>query len=444
MRLLVIGKIQSEVSEACKIAMENGATISNAENIDEAFNRILSGDGGEMVLVDVEDDVTRLIKLLNQERISIPVVAYGINADSTLAAKAIKSGAEEYLPLPPEEDLIVAILESITEESNKVISASPQMREIFSLAERIAPSDANVLVTGESGTGKEVIARFIHQKSTRAGEKFVSVNCAAIPDNLLESELFGHEKGAFTGALNKRIGKFEESNNGTLLLDEISEMDMRLQAKLLRAIQEKEITRVGGNSTVKLNLRVIATSNRDLKKEVAEGKFREDLLFRLNVIHLQLPPLKNRKEDIKEFAEHFAEKYAQSNSMDTPKITADALKELEAYEWPGNVRELENTIHRAVLLNNEGKIDKTSLLMESSFSNISSDENGEPLDTSEAEDIANKVSSFVGQKVSDMEKELILQTLSSVSGNRGKAANILGISIRTLHNKLREYEKQSG
>lgn len=442
MRVLVIGKIQSEVSEACKIAMDNGAKISNAENVDEGFKKILAGDGGELVLVDVEDDVAKLIRLLKQERIVLPVVAYGINADSVKATKAIKAGADEYLPLPPEEELIVAILESITEESNKVISASPQMQEIISLAERIAPSDASVLITGESGTGKEVIAKLIHRKSTRANDKFVSVNCAAIPENLLESELFGHEKGAFTGALNKRIGRFEESNNGTLLLDEISEMDLRLQAKLLRAIQEKEITRVGGNSSVKLNLRVVATSNRDLKKEVAEGNFREDLMFRLNVIHLQLPPLRNRKEDIKDFAEFFAEKYAKSNGMEKPKITEDAYTELNAHNWPGNVRELENTMHRAVLLNNGGKIDKTSLLLESSF-NISTDSSNANLDTSEAEEYSDKVSSFVGQKVSDMEKELIVQTLDSVLGNRSKAANILGISIRTLHNKLREYEKKA-
>lgn len=436
MRILVIGKIQSEVSEACRIAMDNGAKISNAENIEEGFKKVLAGDGAETILVDIEDDVEQLIKLLKQERISTPVVAYGINADSRKATQAIKAGAEEYLPLPPEEELIVAILESITEESNKVISASPQMQEIISLAERIAPSDASVLVTGESGTGKEVIARLIHRKSSRSSEKFVSVNCAAIPDNLLESELFGHEKGAFTGALNKRIGKFEESNNGTLLLDEISEMDLRLQAKLLRAIQEKEIVRVGGNSNVKINLRVVATSNRDLKKEVAEGRFREDLMFRLNVIHLQLPPLRERKEDLKDFAEHFAEKYAESNGIETPEITNDALSALNGYDWPGNVRELENTMHRAVLLNNSGKIDKTSLLMESSFDNIDSE-----LEIAEGVDDNNKVSSFVGQKVSEMEKALILQTVDSVSGNRSKAANILGISIRTLHNKLREYEK---
>ena len=433
MRVIVVGKIESEVSTACQIAHKNGAKITNVENVDFAFAKILEGNGAELVLVDVNDEIGKLIKLLKQERITIPVVAYGIKADSKKAADAIKSGAEDYLPLPPDEALIVAILESITNENNKIISSSPQMKEIISLSDRIAPSDANVLITGESGTGKEVISKYIHNKSARADQTFVSVNCAAIPDNLLESELFGHEKGAFTGALNRRIGKFEESNGGTLLLDEISEMDLRLQAKLLRAIQEKEITRVGGNAPVKLSLRVIATSNRDLKKEVAEGRFREDLMFRLNVIHLKLPALRERSEDIEEFANHFASKYAESNGMEKPEITKEAVNILKSHSWPGNVRELENTMHRAVLLNNDGKIDEASLLMENRSNN-------EGADSTSSSDLNEKL---VGKTVSEVEKDLIIQTLDHVSGNRSQAANILGISIRTLHNKLREYEKNN-
>jgi DNA-binding NtrC family response regulator len=306
------------------------------------------------------------------------------------------------------------------------------MTQIFSLADKIAPSDANVLITGESGTGKEVLARYLHNKSNRKNEKFVSVNCAAIPENLLESELFGHEKGAFTGALNRRIGKFEESSGGTLLLDEISEMDLRLQAKLLRAIQEREIDRVGGNSPVKVNLRILATSNRDLRAEVKAGKFREDLFFRLNVIHMQLPALRERKEDIKVFAEHFAEKFAKSNHMEVPKLTSEALEILNTHKWPGNVRELENTMHRAVLLNNNGLIDKTSLLME----NIAGENNSAASSENSG--------TLVGRTVSDVEKELILSTLNHMGGNRSRAAEILGISIRTLHNKIKEYEQGQG
>jgi DNA-binding NtrC family response regulator len=459
MRILVVGKFESQVSKACQMMMDRGQNITNADNIDSAIEKIMSGDGIEVVFLNVEDDIKSLAKTLKSERISIPIIAYGINANSRLAAQAIKNGAEEYVPMPPDEDLIMAILEAISEDNSDVISSSPKMNEIIQLAEKIAPSDANVLVTGESGTGKEVISKYIHKNSTRSKEKFVSVNCAAIPDNLLESELFGHEKGAFTGALHKRIGKFEESNNGTLLLDEISEMDLRLQAKLLRAIQEKEITRVGGNNTVKLNLRVIATSNRNLQQEVKDGNFREDLLFRLNVIHIDLPPLRERKEDIKSFAELFARKYAESNSIDTPKISPEALERLEQHNWQGNVRELENTIHRAVLLSNDGLIDKTSLLLDFNKSstqavqspnldsNLSSSENIENSSSSvesnesnsDKSDAPDELEQFIGRTVSDVERELILKTLDHVSGNKSKAANILGISIRTLHNKLKEY-----
>ena len=431
MRLLVVGKIETEVSTACKIAMKRGAKIVNASNIDEGFNLLLSGSGADLVMIDATLDIATFVKNLKQEHINTPIVAYGINVDSKVAAASIKAGAEEFIPLPPEEELIAAVLESIADEKEQIISSSDKMKELISLAERIAPSDANVLITGESGTGKEVMARFLHNKSLRKNEKFVSVNCAAIPDNLLESELFGHEKGSFTGALNRRIGKFEESSGGTLLLDEISEMDLRLQAKLLRAIQEKEIDRVGGTTPVKVNLRVIATSNRDLRDEVKAGRFREDLFFRLNVIHMQLPPLRERKDDIKVFAEHFAEKFAKSNHITTPKLTNESLDILTKHTWPGNVRELENTMHRAVLLNNNGLIDKTSLLME------------QPKTMEKLENGAG-IEGLVGRTVSEVEKELILSTLGSVNNNRSKAAEILGISIRTLHNKLKEYEQSQG
>ncbi len=431
MRLLVVGKIETEVSTACKIAMKRGAKIVNASNIDEGFNLLLNGSGADLVMIDATLDIATFVKNLKQEHINTPIVAYGINVDSKVAAASIKAGAEEFIPLPPEEELIAAVLESIADEKEQIISSSEKMNELISLAERIAPSDANVLITGESGTGKEVMARFLHNKSLRKNEKFVSVNCAAIPDNLLESELFGHEKGSFTGALNRRVGKFEESSGGTLLLDEISEMDLRLQAKLLRAIQEKEIDRVGGTSPVKVNLRVIATSNRDLRDEVKAGRFREDLFFRLNVIHMQLPPLRERKDDIKVFAEHFAEKFAKSNHIATPKLTNESLDILTKHTWPGNVRELENTMHRAVLLNNNGLIDKTSLLME------------QPKTMEKLENGAG-IEGLVGRTVSEVEKELILSTLGSVNNNRSKAAEILGISIRTLHNKLKEYEQSQG
>src|SRR5207344_1981529 len=249
------------------------------------------------------------------ERIRVPVVACGVAADPKRAAAAIRAGAKEFIPLPPEADLIAAVLAAVADDNRPMVVRDPNMAAVITLADQVAASDASILITGESGVGKEVVARYVHQKSRRANRPFISVNCAAIPENLLESELFGHEKGAFTGALARRIGKFEEANGGTLLLDEISEMDTRLQAKLLRAIQEREIDRVGGTKPVRVDIRILATSNRDLTAEVRKGTFREDLLYRLNVVNLRLPALRERPKDIRALAHHFARKYAEANGV---------------------------------------------------------------------------------------------------------------------------------
>ena len=242
-----------------------------------------------------------------------------------------------------------------------MVGSDPAIQKTLSLAKRVAGSDASLLITGESGTGKEVLARFVHRHSNRADKPFISINCAAIPDNLLESELFGHEKGAFTGAVARRIGKFEEANGGTLLLDEISEMDVRLQAKLLRALQERVIDRVGGTQPVPVNIRILATTNRDLMTAVQEGVFREDLLFRLNVVTLQIPALRERPSDIMELAHYFIGKYSDANGVAPLPISADAQRTLMQYHWTGNVRELENTMHRAVLLATGSEIDIEAL-----------------------------------------------------------------------------------
>lgn len=436
MRVLIIGKNNSQVSEASLIANSQGAAVTHCQDIESALSLLLSGKGADLILIDVLMDVAVLINRLKLDRIFVPVVGYGINATSTDAVRAIKAGAREYIPMPPDRELIAAILQSIAEESSAIIGSSPAMKQIMSMADRIAPSDASVLITGESGTGKEVIARYIHKKSSRAKENFVSVNCAAIPDNLLESELFGHEKGAFTGATNRRVGKFEESNNGTLLLDEISEMDARLQAKLLRAIQEREIDRVGGTAPVKLNLRILATSNRDLRKEVEKGSFREDLLFRLNVIHLNLPSLRERKEDIKSFAEYFIKKYSEANKIPVKPISSSALSKMESYKWPGNVRELENTMHRAVLLASGDVIDENSIMLSSEY--------GAAEEKSSIAAESGNGGALVGRTIESVERDLIMNTLDHCLGNRTHAANILGISIRTLRNKLSEYGKVDG
>jgi DNA-binding NtrC family response regulator len=294
-----------------------------------------------------------------------------------------------------------------------------------------------VLITGESGVGKEVMARFLHEKSRRTTKPFVSVNCAAIPDNLLESELFGHEKGAFTGAIARRVGKFEEADGGTLLLDEISEMDVRLQAKLLRAIQERVIDRVGGTRPVPVDIRIIATSNRNLAESVRSGEFREDLLYRLNVVNLRIPPLRERPNDIIELANHFAKRYAQMNGLPFRAISHDAKRMLLANPWRGNVRELENTLHRAVLLAQGLDIGPDAILTPEGES-ISRDANeAAARKVAEAAEAATRA--LVGRTVADVERELILDTLDHCLGNRTHAAKILGISIRTLRNKLNEY-----
>jgi DNA-binding NtrC family response regulator len=273
------------------------------------------GIGADLVFCDVGLEIGALVRGLAAERICTPVVACGIGTDTRRAVEAIRAGAKEYLPLPADPELIAAVLAAVADESHQLVYEDEAMAAVLSLADQIAGSEASILVTGESGTGKEVLARYVHRKSARNDKPFISVNCAAIPENLLESELFGHEKGAFTGAIARRIGKFEEANGGTLLLDEISEMDARLQAKLLRAIQEREIDRVGGTKPVKVDIRIIATSNRDLAEAVKHGTFREDLLYRLNVVNLRLPALRERPKDIRALAHHFARKYAEANGV---------------------------------------------------------------------------------------------------------------------------------
>src|SRR3989440_11590371 len=310
MRLLIVGTVHGQLTLATKLAMDKGATVTHAESAEQALRVLRAGRGADLLMVDVAIDIRRLLEDLEAERIHVPIVACGTGTDARAAVAAIHAGAKEYIPLPPDPELIAAVLAAVADDHRDFIYRDDAMAHVVKLAQQIAPSDASVLITGESGTGKEVLARFVHAKSHRARAAFISVNCAAIPEHLLESELFGHEKGSFTGAVARRIGKFEESSGGTLLLDEISEMEVRLQAKLLRALQERVIDRVGGSKPVPVDIRILATSNRDLGEAVREGAFREDLLFRLNVVNLKLPPLRERPADILELAQHFAKKYA--------------------------------------------------------------------------------------------------------------------------------------
>src|SRR6187397_2446554 len=437
MRLLIVGTLGGQLTTATKLAMEKGASVTHAESNDQALAVLRSGRGADLLMVDVAIDIRELVTRLDAERIYVPIVACGVTNDARAAVKAIHAGAKEYIPLPPDPDLIAAVLAAVAEDTREMIYRDDAMAKVVKLAQQIAGSDASVLITGESGTGKEVLARFVHGRSNRSKKSFITVNCAAIPENLLESELFGHEKGAFTGALARRIGKFEEANGGTLLLDEISEMEVRLQSKLLRAIQERVIDRVGGNRPVPIDIRIIATSNRNLTDAVREGKFREDLLFRLNVVNLKIPPLRERPADIGELAHHFIRKYSQANGLPLRPLSAEARRALSANRWPGNVRELENTLHRAVLLSSGSEIGVDGILSP----------DGARLDQMRGTDVAAHAAiaaeqvtrNLVGRTVAEVERDLILETLKHCLGNRTHAANILGISIRTLRNKLNEY-----
>ncbi len=463
MRLIIVGTLNGQIGAASKIAMDRGAKVTQVDTIDGAMEQLRRGQGADLALVDVHEDIRRLVQQLALERFSLPVVACGIGNDSRAAVEAIRAGAKEYLPLPPDPELIAAVLEAVADESHQLIHRDPAIRKVLELADQVAKSTASILITGESGTGKEVLARYIHGKSDRSGAAFISVNCAAIPDNLLESELFGHEKGAFTGAVARRVGKFEEAHGGTLLLDEVTEMDVRLQAKLLRAIQEREIDRVGGGKPVQVDLRVIATSNRDLAKAVADGSFREDLFFRLNVVNLKLPPLRERPQDIEVLARHFAEKYAKANGVAARPFSAGALKVAQSYRWQGNVRELENTMHRAVLLAQGPEIGEDAMRLPDGtpmaiIAGAATDAAAAPAggdaapprpaaapsqgEAGPAGTAQDQGGGLVGQTVADVERLLILDTLNHCLGNRTHAANILGISIRTLRNKLKQYSDE--
>ncbi len=505
MKLLIIGHLEGHISDAGKIALSRGAKVMHSTTIEQGLIALRNGDGIELVMIDVKEDVKQFIDQLKLERIAIPVVACGIGNDKQSVIRAIKSGAKEYVPLPPDAELIAAVLAAVTQEDRSMIADDPAMIPVMKMAKQIAPSTATVLITGESGTGKEVMARFIHENSPRVNGRFISVNCAAIPENLLESELFGHEKGAFTGAVARRIGKFEEADGGTLLLDEVSEMHPLLQAKLLRAIQEKEIDRLGGGKPVKVDIRLLATSNRDLQREVMAGNFREDLYFRLNVVNLLLPPLRERRQDLAKLTTFFVQKYAGQNDMPVKQVSEGAMHKIFNHVWRGNIRELENTMHRAVLISTEDHIEPEAIILAGqapipatpaqaptqqispanpygsppSSSGVLGNSSGLDNPTPQAaqavpvaagnpysadsltpfgdDEVAGTstpatvetapnesapdtaTSALVGRTVAHVERDLIIDTLDHCLGNRTHAANILGISIRTLRNKLRQY-----
>jgi len=361
------------------------------------------------------------------------------------AVKAIKAGAYDYLPKPIDLEQLVLLIERISERQNlirenselkeqlrerykfdEIVSTSHAMEEALNLAGRVAASNATVLLRGESGTGKELVARAIHYHSPRANEPLIKVNCAALPETLLESELFGHEKGAFTGATSKRIGRFEAADKGTIFLDEIGELTPGMQVKLLRVLQEREFERIGGNQTIKVDIRVITATNRDIEKDIREGKFREDLYYRLNVVSVVIPPLRDRKEDIPALMEHFVKKYGDENKKAISGVAAEARDHLMRYAYPGNVRELENIIERAVVLAKRGTITTADL----------------PLHLRGADNDDTPVVPLKGQlneTLDTVERGLILDALKESNGIQTRAAERLGISERVLRYKLKKY-----
>ena len=437
MRLLIVGTLNGQLTTATKIAMEKGAMVTHAADIAQALAVLRSGRGADLLMVDVAVDIRKLVMALEAEHIHAPIVACGTATDARAAVAAIQAGAKEYIPLPPDAELIAAVLAAVADDRHELIYRDESMARVVKLAQQVATSDASVLITGDSGTGKEVLARFVHARSNRSKKPLICVNCAAIPETLLESELFGHEKGSFTGAVARRIGKFEEANGGTLLLDEISEIDVRLQAKLLRAIQERVIDRVGGTRPVSIDIRIVATSNRNLAEAVRDGTFREDLLFRLNVVNLKIPPLRERPADVIELAEYFIRKYAAANGTPPRALAQEVRRTLTLNYWPGNVRELENTMHRAVLMASGSEIGPEAILTPDGTR--IDQQRGMPA-VAHAAFAAEQVSrGLVGRTVAQVERDLILETLKHCLGNRTHAANVLGISIRTLRNKLNEY-----
>ena len=424
-----------------------GFTVHDAPDGTQALQRV-KAETYDLIFTDLKMpgldgmELLRAVRKASPESVVIMMTAY---ATVETAVEAMKMGAFDYIIKPFSPDQIELVTRKASERQSlidenrylrseilkefgfgEIIGNAPVMHDIFEVVKKVAMSRATVLVQGESGTGKELVARAIHFNSTRANAAFIKLNCAALPESLLESELFGHEKGAFTGAMARRPGRFELAHGGTLLLDEISEIPLSLQAKLLRVLQEREFERVGGTRSIKVDVRIVATTNRNLDEEIEAKRFREDLFFRLNVIPITLPPLRKRPGDVPLLAEHFVERYCRENNRPLKQITPEALEAMAHYSWPGNVRELQNVLERAVVLDADEAI---------GFDHLTLREPGGGSDSDEIVDA-------VGTTVAEMERRLILKTLEALGGSRGRTADMLKISVRTLRNKLNQYRVQ--
>ncbi|MBP8646431.1 MAG: sigma-54-dependent Fis family transcriptional regulator [Syntrophobacteraceae bacterium] len=416
----------SSCIRTCGVAAVSTTTTGSAM-------RMVEKDPYEVILVNLNGQPSRVLALLEATR-ALPEPPYVIvmsrKADLDDAVEMMKAGAHDFWVKPFSADRLSKTLRWISEKRYQkvasdpsgplpIITRNPLMSQLKSMARRVAPSRATVFLQGESGTGKELFARYIHHHSDRRDRPFVAINCAALPESLMESELFGHEKGAFTGAVKAKEGKFELAHTGTLFLDEVTEIPLHLQSKLLRVLQENEIDRVGGRHPVRVDVRIIASTNRIIEEALREGHFRRDLYYRLNVIPVKIPPLRERKEDVPDLVAYFMERYRVIHKCPVREISPGALALLQKHSWPGNIRELENVVQRAMLLSVGDCLDSSSIFFDQAT----------PSETADIELMP----------ISEMEKLLIRKALASSSGNRTRAAEILGISVRTLRNKLSEY-----
>ncbi|MCG6909160.1 MAG: sigma 54-interacting transcriptional regulator [Deltaproteobacteria bacterium] len=450
-KILIVDDDPGHLASVKMIVRSWGYTVEIAEDGDVAVDMVKSGPV-DLILMDVRMTNMSGIEALQEIKAynpAIPVIIMTAYSSVGSAVDALKSGAYDYLIKPLDFEVLKLTIERASEHAGlkeeiralkthlredydmaNIIGRSPSMTKLLEMMSMIAPSEATVLITGESGTGKELIARSLHFNSPRREKPLVVVNCAAITETLLESELFGHEKGAFTGADKRREGRFKQADSGTVFLDEIGEMSPTMQAKLLRVLQEREIQRVGGEETMQVDVRVIAATNRDLVAEVARGRFREDLFYRLNVMPLNVPPLRERQEDIPLLAQHFMEKFAEKNRRAVKGFVPLAMDMLVNYEWPGNVRELENAVERAVILLTGEYITEQQLPL-----NITETYPG----PTQAQSPEVKVTDG-SRPLEEIEKEAILETLKASGGNKAEAARRLGITRKTLHNKLKHYD----
>ena len=438
---------ESEMRSALSHALtRDGFAVESAASGTKALSKIKK-DPVSLVITDLKmPEMTGMELLGAVKKIApeIPVIVITAYGSIHNAVEAMQAGAADYLMKPFSLETLAStvkrVLGSIEDNGDQrhlqattaqptiktLVTQDPKLLDILKLAKSVATSRSTVLIQGQSGTGKELLAAYIHEHSGFKEEPYVAVNCAALPDTLAESELFGHEKGAFTGAVSRKMGKFELAKHGTVVLDEISEMSLPLQAKLLRVLQEREVDRVGGSRSVPMHARVVAISNVNLKKAVSENKFREDLFYRINVVPFTIPPLKERQKDIPLLVEHFLEKYCRLNNQDKKKVSKAVMTQLMNNEWKGNIRELENSIERAVLISGGPELLPEHLFLDAADG---------------AGQSHSAISMKTGMTVKEMERQLITKTLEEVNDNRTHAAELLGISIRTLRNKLKEYQQ---